>query len=289
HLSKRIGIFFLSPCTAKVTAIKMPLGYEYSAINAVFSFGKVYRLIKRALDPLYSLISPPSRLPSDSELPSIRIDDILYEPHAQPLSQHLLPIIDNLDSGIGWARSDGELDALHIENAVSVDGISNVIELLEAIENGNTDSIEYVEALACPGGCVGGPMAVENPYIARSTIRQRYRSVALVSAVAQPFLDGHQNIKEESKPPSPKSIEEEYEAFRWNKPLSPNPVLVLDKDLSKALEMAERIEYIRGKLPGIDCGACGAPDCDSFAEDIVRGLSTLDECILLADQDINQS
>ncbi len=289
HLSKRIGIFFLSPCTAKVTAIKMPLGYEYSAINAVFSFGKVYRLMKRALDPLSPLISPPSHLPSDPEIPSIRIADILYEPHGQPLSQHLLPIIDNLDPGIGWARSDGELDALHIENAVSVDGISNVIELLEAIENGNTDSIEYVEALACPGGCVGGPMAVENPYIARSTIRQRYRSAALVSAVPQPFLDGYQNIKEESRPPSPKSIEKEYEAFRWNKPLSPNPVLVLDKDLSKALEMAERIEYIRGKLPGIDCGACGAPDCDSFAEDIVRGLSTLDECILLADQDINQS
>ncbi|HOR91384.1 MAG TPA: [Fe-Fe] hydrogenase large subunit C-terminal domain-containing protein [Rectinema sp.] len=291
HLSKRIGIFFLSPCTAKVTAIKMPLGYECSAINAVFSFGKVYRLMKRALDPLSPSIPLQSHLPSDSEISSTKIADISHETSGPPLSQHLLPIMDNLDPGIGWARSDGELDALHIENAVSVDGISNVIELLEAIENGNTDSIEYVEALACPGGCVGGPMAVENPYIARSTIRQRYRSAALVSTVPQPFLDRYQNIKEKSKPPSPKSqkyLEEDYREYKWNKPLSPNPVLVLNKDLSKALEMAERIEYIRGKLPGIDCGACGAPDCDSFAEDIVRGLSTLEECILLADQDINQ-
>jgi Na+-translocating ferredoxin:NAD+ oxidoreductase RNF subunit RnfB len=46
--------------------------------------------------------------------------------------------------------------------------------------------------------------------------------------------------------------------------------------------MAEKIEQIRNRLPGIDCGACGAPDCDAFAEDIVRGLSSIEDCRLLA-------
>ena len=42
--------------------------------------------------------------------------------------------------------------------------------------------------------------------------------------------------------------------------------------------MMREIEEIRGTLPGIDCGSCGAPTCMSFAEDIVKGETTADEC-----------
>jgi ArsR family metal-binding transcriptional regulator len=84
------------------------------------------------------------------------------------------------------------------------------------------------------------------------------------------------------KPPSPKLPEqEELQSYIWTEPVSPKPVLVLDADFSKALEMAEKIDAIRAKLPGIDCGACGAPDCDCFAEDIVRGFASIEECRLL--------
>lgn len=37
--------------------------------------------------------------------------------------------------------------------------------------------------------------------------------------------------------------------------------------------MMSEIERIRRTLPGIDCGACGAPSCRAFAEDIVRGIA----------------
>ncbi|MEN6509851.1 Ffh [uncultured spirochete] len=266
-LSQKVGIFFLSPCTAKVTSVRTPLGYEQSAIDAVFSFGDIYASLKRALDP------------TPSSAPHI---DAISSGNAS--THHLLPIMNNLEPGMGWARSDGELDALHIENAVSVDGISNVIELFEAIENGNIDSIQYIEALACPGGCVGGPMAVENPHIARSTMRQRYQHPFSAYPGSKTAQDHHRTAKERSKSLSPESstADKEYLAFKWTRPLPPNPVLVLDTDLSKALQMAEKIEQIRNRLPGIDCGACGAPDCDAFAEDIVRGLSSIEDCRLLA-------
>ena len=240
--SQKAGIFFISPCTAKVTAVRSPLGYEQSAIDAVFSFGDIFAIMKRTLEH-----------PSSSATP--------HRPITPSLS-----IMDHLEPGMGWARSDGELEALHIENAVSVDGISNVIDLFEAIENGNIDSTDYIEARACPGGRGGGPTAVENPHIARSTMRQRFQQRP---SIAQPPKPGR----------NPEQLS--LKNFSWTKPLAPNPVLVLDRDLSKALEMAEKIEQIRGQLPGIDCGACGAPDCDSFAEDIVRGLSTIEECRLL--------
>ena len=33
------------------------------------------------------------------------------------------------------------------------------------------------------------------------------------------------------------------------------------------------------KLPGLDCGTCGAPTCRALAEDIVRGSATLHDCV----------
>ena len=35
------------------------------------------------------------------------------------------------------------------------------------------------------------------------------------------------------------------------------------------------------KLPGVDCGACGAPSCYEFAGDCVKGLARVEECVIL--------
>ena len=45
--------------------------------------------------------------------------------------------------------------------------------------------------------------------------------------------------------------------------------------------MMSEIESIKASLPGIDCGSCGAPTCMAFAEDIVRGQATADECTVI--------
>ena len=41
-------------------------------------------------------------------------------------------------------------------------------------------------------------------------------------------------------------------------------------------------EYLK-KLPGIDCGACGAPTCRCHAEDVVMNGGTLD-CVKLEER-----
>ncbi|MFZ5859269.1 MAG: [Fe-Fe] hydrogenase large subunit C-terminal domain-containing protein [Spirochaetota bacterium] len=261
EISRKIGIFFLSPCTAKVTAVRMPLGYSQSSIDAVISFSDIFLPLKRALEERKPL-SPKKGFKSSV-------------PQASSGHSPILPMMDNLEPGMGWARSDGELDALRIPDSVSVDGISNVIDLFEAIENGNIESIQYIEALACPGGCVGGPMAVENPHIARSNMRQRCQKDNLAAEASSSPMKA-------IKPPSPKlPKQEELPSYIWTEQVSPKPVLVLDADLSKALEMAEKIDTIHAQLPGIDCGACGAPDCDCLAEDIVRGFASIKDCRLL--------
>ena len=229
---ERVGIFFISPCTSKVTAIRSPLGYAVSQVDAVFSFQDIYAALKKGL----------------------------AEPAMSAFRHAALPRIGGLGEGFGWARSDGELEALGIPGAVSVDGIGNVIALLEEIDNGKLSDIPYIEALACPGGCVGGPMAVANPHVARTTIK---------AIVAREMERGTEEARARGA-----------RGLTWEELVLPKPVMVLDRDMGKALEMAERLEKIAADLPGLDCGACGAPDCGALAEDIVKGGAKIDDCIV---------
>lgn len=246
--NKRVGIFFLSPCTSKVTAIKAPLGYHASEVNAVFSFQDIYAALKKNLKA-GSGASEGDRTGRSSALPRIR----------------------ELGSGFSWARSDGELESLDIPGAVSVDGIDNVIALLEEIDNGKLGELPYIEALACPGGCVGGPMAVANPHVARTTIKAIAKKESAESA---------RPANGASAPLPGKPAQANFRHLLWDEELLPKPVMVLDRDMEKALAMAEALEEIAAGLPGLDCGACGAPDCRAFAEDIVKGCAKIDDCIV---------
>ena len=46
------------------------------------------------------------------------------------------------------------------------------------------------------------------------------------------------------------------------------------------MRMMADIQRLREELPGTDCGSCGAPTCRAFAEDIVKGLATIDSCVI---------
>lgn len=254
---RRVGVFFISPCTSKVTAIKAPLGYAGSRVDAVFSFQDIYAPVRKALKA------------SSRELRS-------REP--------ALPRIGGLGSGFGWARSDGELEALEIPGAVSVDGIENVIALLEAIDNGKLADIPYIEALACPGGCVGGPMAVENPHVARTTMkaisRAEHRARAENGAEEERGRAAGREAGAAALEAEGCAVPAPAPALRWEEEVLPRPAMVLDRDMGRALAMEERLEEIAASLPGLDCGACGAPDCRALAEDVVKGCAKVDDCIV---------
>ncbi len=246
-----IGVFFISPCTSKVTAIRNPLGYEKTEVDAVFSFQDIYSPLKKAIQKRKA-----TALKSYSELDT------------EPMFKR----IEGLGSGFGWARSDGELEALNVPGAVSVDGIDNLIALLEEIDNGKLGDIPYIEALACPGGCVGGPMVVANPHVARTAIK--------AVSVNQRTKQGSGILDETTGAGALQPGCEELEGLGWDAELPPKPVMVLDRDLEKALAMAQKLEELTAGLPGLDCGACGAPDCRALAEDIVKGEAELDDCIV---------
>ena len=39
------------------------------------------------------------------------------------------------------------------------------------------------------------------------------------------------------------------------------------------------IQKLEAQLPGLRCGSCGAPSCRAFAEDVVMGRASEDDCI----------
>jgi CO dehydrogenase/acetyl-CoA synthase gamma subunit (corrinoid Fe-S protein) len=44
--------------------------------------------------------------------------------------------------------------------------------------------------------------------------------------------------------------------------------------------MMADIQNFKSTLPGIDCGACGAPTCRAFAEDVIKKTACPEDCRL---------
>jgi hypothetical protein len=155
----------------------------------------------------------------------------------------------------------GQSYAMGTEDYLAVDGIDEVIKVLEQIELGKLNDIDFFEGYACVTGCVGGPLNAENPFIAKTRLRR------LSAKYSQEVsLEMFSDITEDM--------------LEWDQEIEPLPVMKLDTDFKQALEKLSRIEALFHVLPGIDCGACGSPTCRALAEDIVMGRATFEECVV---------
>jgi len=170
--------------------------------------------------------------------------------------------------GIMWAVSEGQSKSAELENYIYVYGMENIIEIFDEIENGNLDDVDYVEALVCSDGCVGGTFNIENPYKADNNIKHIMNN-----------LD-KENLSNEDL--------DKYEEFKQNDvfKLTINSAGA-DSDkknkinIKEAIERMDKIKEIMNQLPGIDCGSCGAPTCHAMAEDIYDKKSDLYDCVVL--------
>lgn len=233
-----IGVVFISPCTARMTSSRNPLGIEKSYIDGVLSMKDVYGMMLRNLNN--SKVDVMTRSTKESLL---------------------------------WPITGGQGEPLGIENYLAVDGINEVIKVLEEIEMDKLDGLEFFEGMACVGGCVGGPLTIENPFIARS--RMKALSKGLPNSAA-----GEEEIKAQ--------IEMYKEGFiRLTEPIEPRAVMRLDDDISKSIKKMEMIKEMLKDLPGIDCGVCGAPTCKAFAEDIVKGNNRDEVCMVKSMKSFN--
>jgi iron only hydrogenase large subunit-like protein len=224
--SEDIGIFFITPCPAKVTSVKAPFKSEKSSVDGVIAIKDIYIKLLAIME-------------KSKECEELEMSGF---------------------AGVRWANSGGEGLAIGTDNFLAVDGIHNVISILEEVENGKLKDIDFIEALACTGGCIGGPLTVENVFIAKNRLK---RHVDLAKG----------------KTYHPVASEAYDDALSWTKDLEYRAVMKLDDDISVAMKKLEALEKINNSLPGLDCGACGAPSCRALAEDIVRGKANETDCI----------
>ena len=224
--SEEIGVFVITPCPAKVTEIHSPNYAEESEVDGAIAISKIFPELAHAMDHLEEV---------------------------EPIAQSGL-------LGIGWATSGGEAAAMLGDKYLAADGIENVIRVLEELEDEHIRDVDFIELNACSGGCVGGVLTVENPYVAQARIHnlRKYLPVSL-------------NHIDEGK-----SLDD----MMWTEELTFDAdIFRLDEDIIRAMEMMSQMEEIHKGLPGLDCGSCGAPTCRAMAEDIVRGKAKETDCI----------
>lgn len=223
---EEIGVCFISPCPAKASYVKNGFGSYQSQVDVVVPMSDVYfRLINvMSSDTLPEELSESGRI------------------------------------GVSWASSGGEASALFNDSYLAADGIDHVSQVLDEIENGSIPQLEFVELNACVGGCVGGVLTVQNPFVARAKLH-----------ILRRFLPVSRTNPEEKYIPEDYFFEEmpEYQ-----------PIAQLSDSIAQSMRMMAEIQQLRNELPGVDCAACGAPTCRAFAEDVVRGNATADDCIL---------
>lgn len=220
-----IGVFFITPCPAKVTEINAPNSIKKSAVSGAIAISQIYPDLTSKMDKL----------------------------------QVIEPIAKSGLIGVGWATSGGEAAAMLGDKYLAADGIENVIRVLEELEDEHIHDIEFIELNACSGGCVGGVLVVENPYVAQARIQnlRKYMPVSLN------HLD-----------------KEHLDLMMWENELTFEAgSFRLSDDIIVAMDMMEKMEKIQSGLPGLDCGSCGAPTCRALAEDIVKGNAKETDCI----------
>ena len=228
-----IGVCFISPCPAKVSYVKNGFAGYKSQVDTVVSINDIY----------FQLIA---KMQPKADIKSLSNSGMI---------------------GIGWASTGGEATAIFNESYLAADGIENVIRVLDQVENGNIPPLEFIELNACSGGCVGGIMTMQNPFIAKARLQTLRRYLP----VSQNFLS-----KEESYIP---------ESYIFNEIPTYHPISRLSDSMAESMRMMADIQKLRDTLPGIDCGASGAPNCRAFAEDTVRNKSCGAKCPLYKEGD----
>jgi len=136
---EEVGVFFISPCPAKVTAVNQPEGKKVSPVDGVFSMTDVF----------------------DSVM--AHIQDIKETKNYEHAGKY----------GIIWGVHEGEIRNIkYIDKKIAIAGIHNIISFFENIDDKDFSSYEFIEVQACIPGCVGGVLAPTDKFMAKTRLKK---------------------------------------------------------------------------------------------------------------------
>jgi iron only hydrogenase large subunit-like protein len=229
-----IGLFYATPCIAKIASVKSPVGERESIVDGIINMNHLYNEVMKVI----------------SELP---VED--YSNQRKNLTSE----------GILWSLNRGE--SRHFgSRSIAIDGIHNAVRFLERLENDQVHGIDFIEMRACDQSCAGGILLTGNRFMTVERLERRAKNYPSAKNI------GPETIKANTEYLKQQLILD---------PIAPKPHYIFGNDRPKAMEKMTKAQRIVCFLPGIDCGACGAPNCHALAEDIVNHKSKMSDCIFL--------
>ncbi len=243
---KDFDFYFITPCPAKHTAVYYPPGKKASLLSGAIGVDDIYNPILKA---------------------DLATDSTDIQEYLNNIEQGF-PFV----SALAWGKSGGEEENLNRSNGsriIKVDGLERIKMVLEDLENDNLKGVDYLEMTACPGGCLGGVLNIINPY---------QGIINLENAISKEYEEAGDN--DADRQATAANIIETFE----------QPEIMPDENKAGSFETAlarwQALEAEKEKLPGLDCAACGAPDCGTLAEDIVDGFAERVDCIFMLRQEV---
>lgn len=237
--SSEVGIFFITPCAAKIASFKSPVGEKKSEVNGVINMEYMYNKL------LHLIVNKEVGAEAGPDNARLNAKEIL------------------------WTLTRGESE--HQQGrCLAVDGMRNVTEFLERLEETEVSHIDFLELRACDESCAGGVLISGNRFL--TVERLNRRAAELPGESTGQFAPG-------TFVSSLFSLEK----------IEARSMLSLDGDRKRAIEKMNKLEELLKVLPGIDCSACGSPTCRSLAEDIVQEKARLSYCIFLQELYIREN
>ncbi len=230
-----IGIFYVTPCSAKMAAVKRPMGEKESIVNGIINMNDFYNRIMKVV-------------------PSLKNED------TSPLRSNLSK------EGILWSLTAGEAKVFK-KRALAIDGIHNVVKILEHLEDAKLPEIDLLELRSCSQSCAGGILLSGNRFLNVERLRRRAKRYPSADKI---FVNDQDTDVLKQKIVAEK--------------IRPNQAFRLSDDRAEAIARMNKAQKIICQLPGIDCGACGAPNCQALAEDMAQGKAKMSDCVFLKER-----
>ncbi len=230
-----IGLFYVTPCSAKIASVKSPVGEKESIVDGVINMNELYNRVMKIIEE--------------------------GGPEEDTSSQR-----ENLTrDGVLWSLTRGE--ACHFgSRSMAVDGMHNVIRFLERLEDDQVHGIDFLEMRACDQSCAGGILLTGNRFMTVERLERRAKRYPAAQSINK------NQIRVDTAVLQKKLIIER---------INPKPVYIFGSDRTRAMDKMNKVQRIICFLPGIDCGACGAPNCHALAEDMVNGKAKMSDCVFL--------
>jgi Fe-S-cluster-containing hydrogenase component 2 len=152
-----IGVWFITPCPAKMTAVLEPIGVMQSELTGTISMISIYGELLKEI--------PRDTVAADSRLASAE--------------------------GVGWALAGGEATGLGDAKVLVAHGIRNVSNIFEQVALGKLNDVDFIECLSCAGGCIGGPLTAINRFVSENSLKQRLKTMrdSEAQSPAEPVAD----------------------------------------------------------------------------------------------------